>query len=166
MFKFLLAAILAVAAPACAYAKPNPLASEVRQTLFVKNVELVWSVDDAKQAEDPDYVAYRKDIEGRLKDVVAASFLNSPAGAEPVTFKITVNKFNCASTGGYVRADVAVVRTSDGAELGVYQKVAGQQFSNGGLLGAIVQSAMKPDVVGIMSTNFAAVLRARFDAKK
>lgn len=166
MLKFIAAIALAMAVPACAFAKPNPLPAEVRQTLFVKDVEIIWSVDDAKDAEKPEYVAYREDCQKRLKTTVASAFLNSPAGSEPVAFKINVNRFDCASTGCTVRANVAVVRESDNTELGVYQKVMGMQIASGGLLGVLVQAAVKPDVVGIATTNFAAILGARFNAKK
>lgn len=165
MLRFLLIATAVAVLPACALAKPNPMPAELRQTLFVKDVELAWSYDDAKDAAEPAYVAYKADAQGRLKAAVATAFANSPAGSEPVAFKIDVRAFSCASTHCSVMADVAVVQISDGKELGLYKKVSGFQMASGGLLGVAIQAAVKPDVVGIMSNNFAAVLRAKFDKK-
>lgn len=166
MLRFFAAVAIAAALPACALAKPNPLTADVRQTLFVKDVEVVWSFDDTKLADDASYNAYKADTKERLKATVANTFANSPAGAEAVVFKIDVNQFSCASTGCSVRANVTVVQTSDGKELGVYSKVRGFQMASGGLLGVAIQAATKPDVVGIMSANFAGTLRGKFDAKK
>jgi hypothetical protein len=165
MFKFLVVAALAATLPTCALAKPNPLAADVRQTLFVKDVELAWSYDDAKLADDANYVAYKNDAKERLKTAVATAFASSPAGSEAVAFKIDVKTFSCASTGCSVKASVSVVQLSDGKELGVYTKVQGFQMASGGLLGVAIQAAVKPDVVGIMSANFAATLRGQFDKK-
>ena len=167
MLRFLLIAAFAAALPVCAMAKPNPLSLDLRQTLFIKTVEQTWNLKNPpKIPDDPAYVAYRQDFETRIKDVVAEAFSKSPAGSEPAAFKIEVTDFSAATTGAFMSANVTVTRLSDGVVLGVYPKVRGFQQSNGGMLGVLVQAMVKPDVIGIMSANFAAVLRAKFDAKK
>lgn len=165
MLKVFAVAACAATLPLAAMAKPNPLPAELRQGLFIKDVELTWSYDDSKLADDASYVAYKADAQTRIKASVANAFANSPAGSEAAVFKINVTNFSCASTGCSVRADVAVVQQSDGRELGVYPKVQGFQIASGGLLGVAIQAAVKPDVVGIMSANFAATLRGKFDKK-
>jgi hypothetical protein len=166
MKRLFAAVAVATLLPAAALAAPNPLTADLRQTMFVKDVELTWSFDDAKFTDEASYVAYKADAQQRIKAAVASTFANSPAGSEPVVFKIDVNQFSCASTGCSVRADVAVVQQSDGKELGVYHKVRGFQVASGGLLGVAIQAATKPDVVGITAANFAGTLRGKFDAKK
>jgi hypothetical protein len=162
----ILVAVLAMTTLAACASLPNPLDAPTRQALFVKDVSVAWSFDDAKQGAKPDYVAYKEDTQKRLKSAVATAFATSPAGAEGVAFKIDVKEFSCATTGCQVKTDVAVVRMSDGKELGVYKDVMGiQAASGGGLLGVLIQAMVKPDVVGIMSNNYALVLHARFDAK-
>jgi hypothetical protein len=47
--------------------------------------------------------------------------------------------------------------------LGVLKGVTGRHTSNGGLLGALIETAMKPDYAGILANAFAADLRGRFD---
>ena len=165
MIKILAAVLAAMSLAACATV-PNPLDAQARQTMFVKDVSVAWSFEDAKQSVKPEYVAYKEDTEKRLKAAVATSFATSPAGSEGVAFKINVKSFSCATTGCSVQTDVAVVRLADGKELGVYKDVMGVQMaSGGGLLGVLIQAMVKPDVVGIMSNNYALVLHARFDAK-
>lgn len=165
MFKTVAAAAAMLLLAACA-SLPNPLDAPTRQSLFVKDVSVACSFDDAKVAAKPEYVAYKEDTQKRLKTAVATAFATSPAGAEGVAFKINVKDFSCATTGCQVKTDVAVVRISDGKELGVYKDVMGvQAASGGGLLGVLIQAMVKPDVVGIMSNNYALVLHARFDAK-
>lgn len=167
MIRFILVAVLATVLPACAMAKPNPLPLDVRQTLFIKDVSLAWNLKKPpKDALDPAYVAYKEDFENRITGIVANAFATSPAGPEAASFKIEVTEFYAASTGAGMTANVTVTRQSDGATLGVYQKVRGYQVAQGGLLGVVVQSMVKPDVIGIMSNNFAVVLHSKFDAKK
>ena len=165
MFRTVAAVAAMLLLAACA-SLPNPLDAPTRQSLFVKDVSVAWSFDDAKAAAKPEYVAYKEDTQKRLKAAVATAFATSPAGADGVAFKINVKDFSCATTGCQVKTDVAVVRVSDGKELGVYKDVMGiQAASGGGLLGVLIQAMVKPDVVGIMSNNYALVLHARFDAK-
>jgi hypothetical protein len=168
MLRVLLVAAFAALLPACAMAKPNPLPLDVRQSLFIKDVSLDWNLKKPPtNPDDPAYVAYRQDFEARIKNVVAEAFSKSPAGSEAAAFKLEVTDFSAATTGAFMAANVTVTRVSDGAVLGVYPKVRGfQSASGGGLLGVLVQAMVKPDVIGIMSNNFAAVLRAKFDAKK
>ena len=167
LLRFLVAIAMAMALPLCAVAKPNPIAPDVRSSLFVKDVTMTWNLKKPPaKPDDPDYVAYKADFEPRLKQIVAEAFAKSPAGADAAAFAIEVTDFSAATTGAYMQANVTVTRLSDGAVLGVYPKVRGFQGSNGGLLGVLVQAMVKPDVIGIMSANFAAVLRAKFDAKK
>lgn len=168
MLRVLFAVALAATLAACATVPPNPLNVQARQALFVKNVGIAWSYEDAKDsAKQAAYEGYKKDIQARLKDAVAAAFATSPAGGEAVTFKIDVKRFNLAVTGGTVVADVTVIRVSDGKALGVYTDVTGMQSpGGGGLLGVALQAMMKPDVVGMVSNSFAATLRGRFDAAK
>ena len=165
MIRKLMAVVAMTMLAACA-SLPNPLNEASRQGLFVKEVGVAWAFDDAKFAVKPEYVAYKEDAQKRLKDAVATAFATSPAGSDGVAFKITVKKFSCATTGCSVQTDVAVIRLADGKELGVYKDVYGvQAASGGGLLGVLIQAVVKPDVVGIMSNNYALVLHARFDAK-
>jgi hypothetical protein len=160
-------AVLAMSLLAACASLPNPMDAPSRQALFIKDVSVGWSYEDAKESVKPEYVAYKEDTEKRLKSAVATAFATSPAGGDAAAFKIDVKEFHCATTGCSVKTDVAVVRLSDGKELGVYKDVMGfQAASGGGLLGVLVQAIVKPDVVGIMSNNYAAILRARFDAVK
>lgn len=100
------------------------------------------------------------------------NFQASPSGSEPVDFVIDVKNYsrvgaamgNIIGGSNAVIADVTVRRVSDGKVLGVYKNMVGMYASNAGLIGALAQSMMKPDIVGIMANTFAANLRARFNA--
>lgn len=173
MFRAVIAACAALTLAACASVAPNALDANTRQAMFVKDVAVGWSFDDAKNAAKDDYVAGKADLQGRLRTAVAAAFKASPAGSDAVRFDIDVKRYsrvgaamgNIVGGSNMVIADVKVVRIADGKELGVYKDVTGVFASNGGVLGAIVQAATKPDVVGIMANNFAQNLRTRFNAK-
>jgi hypothetical protein len=167
-----IAAVVACAMlSACVTVPPNPLTQTAREAMFVKDVQTAWAVPAPKKPRTAEqqtkYETGTADLDTRLKASVAQAFSVSPAGAEPVTFKVNVKQANPGFLGS-VAADVDVVRISDGAILGAYTDVMGADTSggNGGLLGLAIAAAMKPDSVGIMSNNFAANLRARFDAKK
>jgi hypothetical protein len=160
----LAAAALALTLAACASA-PNPLDLQSRQTLFVKAVATSWTYNDAKQAADEHYQAYKKDAEPRLTAAVTQAFATSPAGSSAVTFKIDVKTFEASRLGARIIGDVHVVRNTDGREVALYKDVIGFQTSSGGLLGLAFQAVVKPDVVGIAANSFAQNLRARFDAK-
>jgi hypothetical protein len=173
MFRAVLAALAALTLAACASVAPNALDANTRQAMFVKDVAVAWSFDDGKNAAKDTYVAGKTDLEARLQSAVETAFQTSPAGSDAVRFDIDVKRYNRVGAamgnivGGsnMVVADVKVVRIADGKQLGVYKDVSGIFASNGGVLGAIVQAATKPDVVGIMANNFAQNLRTRFNAK-
>jgi hypothetical protein len=172
MFRAAVSALALLALTACA-SVPNALDAQTRQSVFVKEVGVGWSFDDAKVADKPEYVEGKTDLQARLKTAVEQTFKASPAGGEAVRFDINVDRYsrvgaamgNIVGGSNSVVADVTVVRLSDNKTLGVYNDVTGVYASNGGLLGAVVQAAMKPDIVGIMANNFAQNLRARFDSK-
>jgi len=165
------AAVLMLAG--CVTAPPNPLTPTVREAMFVKDVQTAWTLDakgNPQPKTDEDKAKLQENnakLDERLKAAVTEAFATSPAGAEPVAFKINIKRANPGFLGS-VDADVAVIRLADGAEVGVYKDVMGADTSgaNGGLLGIAIAAAMKPDSIGIMSNNFATTLRARFDAKK
>ena len=172
MFRAAIAAFAALTLAACA-SVPNALDANTRQSLFVKDVAVAWTADDAKNAAKPEYVAGKTDLQARLQSAVEDTFRQSPAGSQAVRFDVDVTRYNRVGAvmgnvvGGanMVVADVKVVRLSDGKELGVYKNVAGVYASNGGILGAIVQAATKPDIVGLMANSFAQNLQKRFNAK-
>jgi len=165
------AALLVLAA--CATVPPNPLTATSRQAMYVKDVQTAWNLEakgNPKPKTDEEKAKLEENngkLDARLKAAVTDAFATSPAGSEPVTFKINIKQANPGFLGS-VTADVSVIRISDGAELGVYKGVMGADTSgaNGGLLGIAIAAAMKPDSIGIMSNNFATALRARFDAVK
>lgn len=171
-FRVVFAALAMAAVSACA-SVPNPIDAQTRSGVFVEGADLVWNVEDGKRLENPAYVEGKADMQARLEAAVENEFKASPAGSEPVTFKIDVKNYSRVGTamgnliGGsnMVTADVTVIRKSDGKELGKYEDVVGMFASNGGLIGLAVQAATKPDVVGVMADSFAANLRTRFESK-
>jgi hypothetical protein len=173
MYRVALACAAVLALSACA-SVPNALDAQTRQSLFVKDAAVAWSVKDDKKAEDADYAAHKAEFLGKLETSVENTFRASPAGSDPVRFQIDVKRYsrvgaamgNLIGGSNAVVADVKVVRESDGRELGVYKDVVGMHASNGGIIGAVVQGITKPDVEGIMANSFAQNLRARFDARK
>jgi hypothetical protein len=169
MFRVFAAALAALTLAACA-SVPNALDAPTRQAIFVKDVGVAWSFDDAKTADKPDYVAGKTDLEARLRNAVAGAFQTTPAGSDAVRFDVNVKRYsrvgaamgNLIGGSNMVVADVTVVRIADNKTLGVYKNVTGVFASNGGIIGALVQAATKPDVVGIMANNFAQNLHNRF----
>ena len=160
----------AIALSACATA-PNPIAADLRQAAFVEDVSIEWLVDDADERDDNgDYAAGRDDLITRLESALETEFENSPAGDQAVTFDVRIDQYSRVNAltgnviGGSNRfvADVYVL-DADGEVLGVYEDVAGVHASGGGLIGAAIQAASRPDVVGIMVTSFTGELRRRFD---
>lgn len=174
IFRFLTVALAAASLAACVSTPPNALKTEVRDRIFIQNVSETWAAIDGKRAENADYLTGKADLQARLKTAVETEFKASPSGSEAARFEITVKTYsrvnaamgNMIGGANMVTADVRVVRVSDGAELGVYKDVVGMHASNGGLIGAIAQAAIKPDIVGIMTNSFAVNLRAKFDSKK
>src|SRR5690606_12505299 len=152
---------------------PNPIALETRNSFYVKDADVVWKVEDADRLDKPEYVEGKEDLVARLKPAVEAAFKTSPSGADAVTFRIEIKEYtrvgaamgNLIGGSNTVTADVYIVRISDGAEIGVYENVYGMYASNGGIIGAVVQAASKPDIVGIMANSFAQNLRSKFDSK-
>lgn len=173
MYRVAFACASVLALTACA-SVPNALDAQTRQSLFVKDAAVAWSVKDDKKVDNADYAAAKAEFLGKLEAAVESNFRASPAGADPVRFEIDVKRYNRVGAamgniiGGSnaVLADVKVVRESDGRQLGVYKDVIGMHASNGGIIGAVVQGITKPDIEGIMANSFAQNLRARFDAKK
>lgn len=156
MFRRFLAAMLMVGLTACA-SIPNPIDLQTRDSIFVKTVSVAWSVQSKKPPTDAQK-ANDDDIQKKLRLAVEAKFKDFPSGSEPVEFNINIKKFS----GTLVEADVVVHRISDGKVLGIYENVTGIHVSNGGLLGAVIEAAMKVDYNALISSNFATVLRARF----
>jgi hypothetical protein len=153
--------LAAVAALAGCATGPNPLTADQRGGVFVKDVSVSLSPDEAtREAGKKRYDESTKAIEDRLQTVVAAAFKNSPSGAQAVTLKIAITRYYPDTM---VKADVSVVRVSDGQVLGVYPNVTGIHAESGGLLGAVIEAAMKVDYVGIVANSFAATLQARFN---
>lgn len=161
MLRLLIAIAMAAGLAACA-TTPNPLTATVRGAFFVKDAAVIWAVDDAKLAGKESYEAAKADLQARLKVAVEKEFADSPSGAEAVEFAVKVNKYNGST---FVRADVDVVRKSDGQVLATYKDVVGMHVNNGGLVGALIEAAMKPDYVAIITNGFAANLRMRFESK-
>jgi len=172
MTRIIFCACVALALSACA-SIPNPIVADVRGGVFVDDVSVAWSVDDASRTDNETYVTGRTDLVARLQAAVEAQFASSPSGPDAVSFSIDVKRYsrvgaamgNIIGGSNRVTADVTVVRTSDGVTLGVYEGVFGIYASNHGLLGAIAQAAAQPDIVGIMSNNFAVNLNQRFNSK-
>ena len=170
--KFCFLLFIVVALSACSTV-PNPIALEVRDTVYVENVDIKWMYGDGKNAGDYEYEKDKKDLIERLHSAVKTTFATSPSGPEAVDFKIHVRKYsrvnafvgNVLGGSNHVSATVTVVRKKDGQELGKYEKVSGIHSSGGGILGAVIQAAMDPDIVGIMANSFASNLRKRFDSK-
>lgn len=170
MFRVLAVAFAAATLTACATA-PNPIDTSTRQSVFVQDAGVRWSVEDAERQANPDYAAGKADITKRLEDAVEKAFEGSPAGSQAVRFEIDVTDYsrvgaamgNLLGGSNMVIADVRVVRVADGQVLGVYEDVYGMMASNGGIIGLAVQAATKPDIVGIMANSFAAELRRRYD---
>ena len=162
MIQRVLAAMAAAAVmtlAGCASVGPNPLGPQARDDMFVRNVEVSWSPElaqrDAKHMSQKDFA----DVQPRLSAAVAAAFKNSPSGSKPVDFRIEVTKYY---PGGLLDADVTVV-TADGQVLGVYKRVEGIHAQSGGLVGALVEAALKTDYLGIIDNSFAQNLKARFN---
>lgn len=167
---FIVMAALALSVTACA-SVPNPIAPEARQAAYVEDVTIQWLVDDSDERDDNgDYAAGRDDLITRLESALEAEFANSPAGDQPVTFDVRidsysrVNAFTGNVIGGSNRfvADVHVI-DAQGETVGVYEDIAGIHASGGGLIGAAIQAASQPDVVGIMVTSFTGEMRRRYD---
>ena len=135
---------------------------ETPQELIDRVVELLAACDDARYGGS----------EADLTAAVEKEFKNSPSGRNPVTLEIKVKNYwrvsaamgNLIGGSNQVIADVAVKRNEDGSVMGVYQDIRGYYASNSGVIGLMVQAAMDPDIVGIMSDSFADDLRKNFDA--
>ncbi|SDM02165.1 hypothetical protein [Maricaulis salignorans] len=170
MSRLFIVALCAAFMTACA-STPNPIAAETRSGTYVTGADLVWSVDDADEQDDNgNYAAGRDDLLARLEAAVETEFAHSPAGSQPVSFSIDIQRYNRvnALTGNIIGgsnmviADVSVI-DENGNVLGVYEDVTGYHASGAGIIGAIAQAAIQPDIVGIMSNSFVADLRRRFD---
>lgn len=169
MLRLFAVALAALTLTACA-SVPNALDGQTRQGIFVKDVGVAWSFDDAKVADKPEYAAGKADLQARMKNAVAGAFTTSPAGSDAVRFDIDVKRYtrvgaamgNLVGGANMVVADVTVVRIADNKTLGVYKDVPGIFASNGGVIGALVQAATKPDIVGVMANSFAQNLHSRF----
>ena len=159
MIRILLVVFAAATLAGCA-TTPNPLSADLRGGMFIQNVDVGWSAQETARKTNDKNEANKHDMQARLQSTVATAFKDSPSGAQAVTFKIEITRYYPGST---IKADVSVVRPSDGQVLGVYKDVTGMHAQSGGLLGAIVEVAMKLDYVGILSNSFAANLRARFN---
>ena len=158
MYKFMIVALCAAGMAACA-STPNPIAAETRSGTYVTGADLVWSVDDADEQDDNgNYAAGRDDLLARLEAAVETEFAHSPAGSQPVSFSINIERYNRvnALTGNIIGGSNMVVAD-------VYVDVTGYHASGAGIIGAIAQAATQPDIVGIMSNSFVADLRRRFD---
>lgn len=172
MYRATAIALAGLSLAACA-SVPNPLDSQTRQSMFVKDATISWAAPGPKE-EKPEYVAGRDELKTKLEAAVEQAFAGSPAGSEAVRFEINVERYsrvgmamgNLIGGANTVQADVSVVRERDGKVLGVYNDVVGMQASNGGVIGLVAQAAMKPDVEGIMANSFAQNLHTRFTAKK
>jgi hypothetical protein len=160
MVRLLLVAVAAATLAACASTPPNPLSVDSRGGVFVRDVAVGLTADEAKREAKPGNETAKKDMQVRLQAAVTAAFKNSPSGAQPVTLRIEITQYYINSM---VTADVSVVRASDGQVLGVYKGVTGMHAQGGGLLGAVIEAAMKTDYVGIIANDFANTLRARFN---
>jgi len=142
---------------ACA-STPNPLSGEARDQFFVKSTQVTWALPEKEEAveakkdanDDGKRAEGRKDLEEKLNLIVADEFANSPSGPTPVDFNIAITRYDRV-----------------GAGVGkVYEDVKGIRTSGGGVLGAVIQAASKPDIEGLMATSFAKKLRKRFDKKQ
>lgn len=155
-----LAAVSMLALAACATTGPNPLGADARDDMYVRNVEVTWAPEltqrDAKRMSQKDFA----DAQPRLSAAVAAAFKNSPSGSKGIDLKIEVIKYY---PGTLLDADVSVVRASDGQVIGVYKHVEGIHAESGGLLGAVIEAALKTDYLGIIDNGFAQTLKARFN---
>ncbi len=155
----------------CTTTTPNPLSSDTRYGVYVDSVEVSWSVDDeAKAASNEDYAAGKATLIELLQARVSEEFRNSPSGSEAVRFDVDVATYhrvgaafgNIIGGSNGVSASVSVVRLSDDTVLGVYS-ATGNYASNAGIIGAIAQSIIQPDIEGIMANDFAEKLRRNFD---
>ena len=164
--------LLAAAVTACATV-PNPISQVDRESLSVKSADLNWEVDDSKRAPSQAFELDKQNLEGLIHNDVMQQFADEPHGATPVAFKIHITRYfrvnafvgNVVGGANSVVADVDVVRESDGKVLGVYNSVYGMYASNHGLIGAIAQGMMKPDIINIMAETLAENLRQRYDGK-
>lgn len=164
-------AMLAVGLSACA-STPNVLAKPVRESMFIKTVEVGWSLDDSKvQDASGEYAKGKNDLIARLGPAVQKEFATSPSGSEAATMKIDIKRYSRvgAAMGNLIgganafAADVSLMRQGDNVLIGIYPDVRGFHASNGGIIGLIAQSVAAPDIVGIMVASFQAEMRAAFD---
>ena len=162
VLRIILVALAAASLAACASVGPNPLSPDARDAMFVRNVDVTWSVAEAKRDEKRMSSKDYADVQPRLAAAVSAAFKSSPSGSQGVDFKIEVTKY---FPGSLLEADVTVVRASDGQVLGVYKKVEGLHAESGGLVGALIEAALKTDYLGIIDNNFAQTLKARFNGE-
>jgi hypothetical protein len=157
-------AVLAVAVmtllAACATIPPNPLGPDARDGMFVRSVDVAWSPVLAKRFAARLGQKDFADVQPRLSAAVAATFKTSPSGSQAVDFKIEVTRYIPTAE---LIGDVSVVRASDGQVIGVYKGVVGIHAQGGGLVGALIDAAMKTDYLGIIDNNFAQTLKARFN---
>jgi len=166
---------------ACA-STPNPLSGEARDQFFVKSTQVTWALPEKEEAveakkdanDDGKRAEGRKDLEEKLNLIVADEFANSPSGPTPVDFNIAITRYDRVGAGvgniiggsDMLVANVIVTNSTNGEEIAVYEDVKGIRTSGGGVLGAVIQAASKPDIEGLMATSFAKKLRKRFDKKQ
>lgn len=160
MIRILLVIVAAASLAACATTPPNFMTSQARDGVFVRNVDVTWSAAEAKRVEKNMQKKSYQDVQPRLQAAVATAFKNSPSGSQAIDLKIEIERYYETSS---VQADVSVVRVSDGQVLGVYKNVTGIHAQGGGLLGLVVEAALKTDYLGIIVNSFSQTMRARFD---
>ena len=156
---------------ACATTPPNPLSGEIRDQFFVNSTKVTWALPEKEQAveakkdanDDGQRAEGRKLIEDKLNLIVTDEFSNSPSGPTPVDFNIAITRYDRVGAavgnilgGGndMLEANVILTDTASGQEIAVYEEVRGIRPSGGGVLGAVIQAASKPDIEGLMAVSY------------
>src|SRR6478736_6183559 len=125
MLRLLFVAALISLTAGCA-TTPNPIASDTRNSIYVKDVNVIWSYADGKELNDPEYVAGKEDMINKLKSAINKDFKNSPSGMNAAALEVEVVGYNRVGAamgnliGGAntVSANVVVKKVQDGATIG------------------------------------------------
>lgn len=133
----------------------NPLSADVRDSLYIKTIDVVWA-ENAKKPESElsaDEQLKRTELAAAIKESVGAAFKVSPAGLEASRILVTLTEGGTAMARG--RADI--IRIRDSATVASYNVGANVQRS--GFL-SLVQG--KGSKIAQVANTFAYDLSGKF----
>lgn len=133
----------------------NSLTPDVRNSLFIKSVDVVWDEKAIAKNASRSTVEQQKleDLTIAIKKNVELAFENSPSGSEAASIKITLISGSTSNASG----SAIILRDSDGAALATYDINAVSDRS-----GFMKMVQGKDSKINEVSTNFSSLLYREF----